>query len=279
MTEKLCACGCGEAIIIKRHHRWKGVPDYSQGHSSRVNNPMQGIYPSKETRKKMSDSRKGIVHSIERNKKISETQKGRHHTPGNDFKKGNTINIGRHHSAEAKKKMSDAAIGRINSPETRKKISESNIGKVASPEHRRKVSEALSGRIFSPGHCKKISFAKKENYKDPEFCKKMGKAWGIKPNKPETLMLNLLEKFYPGEWKYTGDFSFTINGKSPDFTNCNGQKRLIEVFGDYWHCGENPQDRIDSFKLFGFETLVVWERELKDIKKLKPVLDAFCRGL
>lgn len=60
-----------------------------------------------------------------------------------------------------------------------------------------------------------------------------------------------------------------INGKNPDFTNCNGKKKLIELFGDYWHKGEDPQDRINIFKKFGYDTLVIWESELKDINKVK----------
>lgn len=83
---------------------------------------------------------------------------------------------------------------------------------------------------------------------------------------------------WKNEWKFTGDFSFMINGKNPDFTNINGQKKLIELFGDYWHKDDNPQDRIDVFKPFGWDTLIIWERELKDIKQLKRKIFDFCEG-
>ena len=96
-----------------------------------------------------------------------------------------------------------------------------------------------------------------------------------KPTSPELLLLKLLNALYPNEWKYTGDFSFIINGKCPDFTNVNGQKKLIELFGDYWHRGENPQDRIDIFKPFGYETLVIWEHELKNKNKLIGKIQRF----
>ena len=82
---------------------------------------------------------------------------------------------------------------------------------------------------------------------------------------------------YPNEWKYTGDFSFWINGKNPDFVNCNGQKKCIEVFGDYWHRNDNPQDRKDIFKEFGYDTLVIWERELKNYSELKFKIHRFMR--
>ena len=96
----------------------------------------------------------------------------------------------------------------------------------------------------------------------------MKKAWNLKPNKSEVLMLQLLNDLYPGEWKYTGDFSFTLDGKCPDFVNCNGKKLIIEYYGDYWHQGHDPQDRIDVFSPFGYRTLVIWESEMKNLPKV-----------
>jgi len=48
---------------------------------------------------------------------------------------------------------------------------------------------------------------------------------------------------------------------TPDF-RVPGTMRMIEVFGDYWHGGENPQDRIDLWESVGCECLVVWEHEI-----------------
>jgi hypothetical protein len=48
---------------------------------------------------------------------------------------------------------------------------------------------------------------------------------------------------------------------TPDF-RVPGTMRMIEVFGDYWHGGENPQDRIDLWRSVGCECLVVWEHEI-----------------
>jgi len=57
-------------------------------------------------------------------------------------------------------------------------------------------------------------------------------------------------------------FIVVINNLNPDFTNCNGQKKVIEIFGVYWHKDENPIDRINKYKEFGFDCLVLWENEL-----------------
>ena len=86
---------------------------------------------------------------------------------------------------------------------------------------------------------------------------------GLRPNKCELTLLKLLEEVCPGGYKYTGDGSVMINGLCPDFTNCNGQKKVVEMFGEYWHRDENPQDRIRKFMGFGFNCLVVWEGELR----------------
>ncbi len=76
-------------------------------------------------------------------------------------------------------------------------------------------------------------------------------------------------------YRYVGNGQFILGGKCPDFLNFNGQKKLIELFGDYWHKGENPQGRIDYFKQYGFDTLVIWEHELTEPSKLRERLLTF----
>jgi G:T-mismatch repair DNA endonuclease (very short patch repair protein) len=51
--------------------------------------------------------------------------------------------------------------------------------------------------------------------------------------------------------------------------------RKSELYGDYWHKGQNPQDRIDMFKPFGFDTLVIWEKELKDMGAVTERIQEF----
>jgi len=127
----------------------------------------------------------------------------------------------------------------------------------------------------------KQSQTSKKNWEDPEWKKNqllaIGEGSCILPNKPETSLSLKLNERYPGEMKYTGDFSFTIGGKCPDFVSTNGQKKIIELYGDYWHRNDNPQDRIDLFKQYSYDTLVIWEHELKDLDKLYIKLDEFMR--
>lgn len=93
-----------------------------------------------------------------------------------------------------------------------------------------------------------------------------------KKTKAEQSLGALLDRNFPGQWKFVGLGDVMIGGKNPDFINVNGRKAVIELFGDYWH-GEKmtgkprvvvEEERIDHFRNYGLSCVVVWERELKD---------------
>ena len=76
------------------------------------------------------------------------------------------------------------------------------------------------------------------------------------PNGVEQLVLGLL----PTPGQYVGSGQLVIGNKCPDFWNGNG--KVIEVYGDYWHRGQDPQERIDLFKVHGYDCFVIWEAEV-----------------
>ena len=76
--------------------------------------------------------------------------------------------------------------------------------------------------------------------------------------------VNLLPKQYHLNVK--GDV--IIDRKIPDFINVNGQKKIIELFGEYWHPLSDEPKRKKTFKKFGYKTLVVWGKELSNTQKL-----------
>ncbi|GAH00624.1 unnamed protein product, partial [marine sediment metagenome] len=137
---------------------------------------------------------------------------------------------------------------------------------ICSNGHRQSIRWAdwRNGVRCSICYKKRQSEITKNYWKDPEYQKKIAKALHCTPNKPEQALLILLNHLFPNEYKYVGDFQFFLGGKNPDFMNINGRKSLIELYGTYWHRHDDPQDRIDHFKKFGFSTLVVWENELKN---------------
>jgi len=241
-----CQCGCG--IEIKKNK------DFVVGHHRR------NVETPEKTKIKQSKSHKG---------KLSPTK-------------------GKHHSEESKKILSIKNTGKVLKQETKEKIIKSTTGK-SKPEGfgeiiRTRVKKMWCDPKFRDKQLKSKSEKSKRQSKslkkiwqDPEFAKMMGRRWRLHPNKPETIILNLLQEIYPNEWKYTGDLSFIINGKNPDFVNVNGQKKIIELFGDYWHRGQDPQDRINIFKPFGWDTLIIWERELKNIADVKTKIMDFVK--
>jgi len=100
----------------------------------------------------------------------------------------------------------------------------------------------------------------------------------LKPNKLEKLLNRLLNKILPNEYKFVGDGKIIIGGFNPDFINCNGQKKIIELYGCYWHkcpkCEFGNEREIDVkkniiFQNYGYKTLIIWEHELKDLNKMK----------
>jgi len=107
------------------------------------------------------------------------------------------------------------------------------------------------------------------------------------PNGRELQLQALIDKACPGEYIYTGDGKLMIGGLSPDFANCNGKKKLIELFGDYWHSDEVVKGvwkrtefgRKATFSQFGYDTLVIWENELdtKSEEELINIIKEFNR--
>ena len=285
---KISKAGKGRKVSPESIAKWKAANKgrkLSAEHRAKIAESGRGRSPSAETRVKMSEASKKRWESPEYREKVT----GWKHSP-----EACARNLARRNTQEFKEKMSRALCSpevsakivaankrRVFSEETRAKMSASgkrktcllewtdnmrqfHQGRELTEEHRAK----LRAWVRTPEFRAKVSANMMRLYQNAEYCEMYRKAMGMKPNKPETFLLGLLDQMYPGEWRYTGDFSFTINGKSPDFVNCNGQKKIIELFGDYWHQGECPADRAAVFAPFGYQTLVIWERELKDVKRV-----------
>lgn len=274
---QLCECGCGE--MTKAGNR------FIFNHHSSITN--LGKHKSEKTKEIIREKRALQVFSEESQIKKSETMINKWKDPEylekqlmakeQKIKKISIKLMGHSTSDETLEKLSIIRTEIWKDPEYKEKQRKAKDKYWCKPNSRQKQSDASKKSLNRPDVKAKLSATRKELWKSPEFAKMMGEAQHIYPNKPETFLLNLLNELYPGEWKYTGDFSFIINGKSPDFTNVNGQKKLIELFGDYWHAGENPQDRKDIFKPFGYETLILWESELKDMDFVLFQLEEFMK--
>jgi len=274
--------------IVKRELVRKGIVLRKKGHPHTdivrkvLADRQIGFKYSDESRKKMSFSHKGKVISKEQKEKIALSL------------------LGKLKTKEAIEKTRLSHIGSKWSEETRKKINRNK-----SDDHKRKISESLKGRsnIALKGRSQsgkvkkeksermKLFFSTKEGRKkaanfsilvkklwlQDDYVKKQILSRNIFPNKTEISFLSILNDLYPSEWKYVGDGQVIINGKCPDYININGQKKIIELFGDYWHKDQNPEDRKAIFAPFGYSTLVIWESELKDKRNLFQKLNNFVR--
>ncbi len=193
---------------------------------------------------------------------------------------------GKHHTENTKKTISKKASISMKKlwqdPEFRRKKCEAKIGN----------QNALGFQYSKKAKRKKSVIAKKQ-WQNPEYREKQLKAILTgnrdKPTKPERRLRNGLNKMFPNEYKFVGDGKIWIGYKNPDFINVNGQKKIIEMFGNFWH-GEkyrlltfndnssnkkHEQQRIKHFARYGFKALIVWENELKNIKQLKKKLIKF----
>lgn len=94
-----------------------------------------------------------------------------------------------------------------------------------------------------------------------------------KQSKTEIHFFNMLQANFPNEWEFVGNGQVILDGLNPDFININGQKKIIELFGSYWHSQkmtnktphneENKRKR--CYAKFGYSTLIIWENDfLKD---------------
>lgn len=154
-----------------------------------------------------------------------------------------------------KEKMIKAVTIGQNRPEVRLHNSLVHIGKSPSPETRSKISLGA----------KQVPHTK-------EWVRKVVKANNTRPNKKEQALLFILGN----SWQYTGNGDLMVGNKCPDFWN--GDHKLIELYGDYWHRGQNPQARIDYFKKYDYDCLIIWERELKDKDKVMQLVSSFVQG-
>jgi len=263
-TSPLCACGCSGEVARSKllPYNWNkfvlghNVRNRTQEEIENLRKSTKNNWQNPEVRIRRIEGLQIAAKKPEIIKKRSESIKRTKNTP------------------EGKRVSSEAAKESLNRPEVKEKFKKIRNN----PKYLEKLSKSLKIAFSDPEfkewqkqHLEKIhndpeikqrqgetlketyknkSKLRKQlsefmiaNWQDPEFIKKVCKGRAIRPNKPEIIILDLLNELYPNEWKYTGDFSFMINGKNPDFTNVNGQKKVIEFFGEYFHTGGRKEER------------------------------------
>lgn len=152
-----------------------------------------------------------------------------------------------------------------------------------SNEHKLKLSN-IKKRLYKEGkinHLKNSFFTKdriKELSSNKEWYEKRIQASlkGLfkRPVKTELILNNLLQESFLNEWKYTGDGSFLIGYKNPDFININGKKICIEIYlpyfkiRDFESCENYEKLRSNHFEEYGWKTIFVKSNELNNQNEL-----------
>jgi len=237
---RLCKCNCGGFVSAGRI--------YIHGHNRR------GCFLTDEAKRKMGES-----------------------------KKGNQYGLGYKHTDEAKERIRLALIG------NKRGLGKgaSRIGVKHTEEHKRKIGLAhigirtTLGYKFTKEQSANLSRARLKQWSNPLYrdaqVRAMVRAAHIMPNRAEMKLSYILRHTVPKTFYYNGDFrlGISVGGKIPDFVNMNSRKQVIELFGDYWHRGQNPENLIKYYAQYHYDCLVIWEHELADKKSVVGNILAF----
>jgi len=228
---------------------------------------------SAEVRRQMSESHGGLVVTEETRRLIAEKETGKEVSEGTRQLLsiagiGNTHALGHVVDEATRQRISVSETGKIITEETRQRTSRTLMGHVVSEKTRQQIAKALEGHEVSETTRRKKSDSMRERWKDEDFARYMAEVQRRKPNGPELQLQSVLDKYFPGEWKYVGDYQFGLGGAYPDFVNVNEKKQVIEVFGYHWHdSGYFPkrmseEELIAHYKSYGFDCIVFWEYDV-----------------
>jgi hypothetical protein len=130
------------------------------------------------------------------------------------------------------------------------------------------MMEEVKTRWQDSEYREKISGRIKDLWQDPEYREKTIRstiaALKLKPNGLERTFCDLLQSYFPGEWRYVGDGKVFIAGFVPDFIH-KEENWIIELNGDYWHSSSEARERDrrkkEAYEKTGYKVLEIWESE------------------
>jgi len=119
---------------------------------------------------------------------------------------------------------------------------------------------------------------KNESYRD-KVVKEWHNSLDRQPNKPEQILIDILDEYFHKEFKYVRNGEVVINGYIPDFININGKHKIIEFFGSYWHNKSDVAKRddlkLETYRKKGYDVLIIRDDDLKNIDPLITKIGTF----
>lgn len=310
---KLCECGCEQEVkrrFIKGHQIRVSNPAKNPEVALKISAWHKGRHLSEEQKQKISNALKGIITwnkglTKESDPRIalmagktSKALKGRMR-PEEESRKAAASNRGKKRSEEARRNISIGHLGQpgwntgLKGCYSQQRINQMRLRMLGSQIHKGykhsiEVREAHSRRMKALWADKNSPFnrevfskrmkalwANKDSVYNAEgFLQRRAQAQRWSPNKRESKLIELIERNNL-PFRYVGDGSLWIERRNPDFINTDGKKQLVELFGDYWHADDDSQSRIEIYAKYGFETLIIWEHELKEPHKVLVKIKEF----
>lgn len=174
----------------------------------------------------------------------------------------------------------------------------SMLGKKHSEESKRKMSLAHKGvpHPWNEAQRKKIPIAIKkalkgkkcpwvsERNKRPEFVAKVLKSLQKRPTSIEKRFIDIIQK-HSLPFEYVGNGRRIIGSRCPDFVHSQNPKKVIEVFGTYFHSPEvnkkvHPSRTYSGttqyYSQHGVDCLIFWDHELENEQAVVDTVRRWC---
>ena len=280
--KRKCKCGCGKLIKLnparKAQYKFGGTPHYISGHN------LSGGW------NKRTDLAYSLLRKLYLEEKLSIVAIAKKLESSK-----NTVNKYLIRYGIPRRTPADWTSGRKHTPETIQKIVAAALKRPpTSTKHRKAISAGKIGkpnfklrdRVRTKAHCNAISIAKKnqhlhctEQQKQERrsttiaYLKKKG--FICPPTKPEQRVMQYI-KDNDLPYTYVGNGKFWIEQANPDFVNTNGEKKVIEVDGCYWHncpvCfpkktgytknAARDQRKYATYNKYGWAVIRLWEHDI-----------------
>lgn len=192
-------------------------------------------------------------------------------TPGNNYVQYHFWR-GKSHTPSSKRKQRIAKLGKTASEETRELMSLSHLGS----ENQYTLGMVLTDSEETRSRKRTAAL---EHWDNPEYRTKVVKAQAVgarkkgsvSVTKPEQVLLDIIKDFELPFKLNRGDL--VIDRYVPDFIPTNGNRVLIEVYGNYWHNqnrypGHKDSYREKTYKELDYRLIVFWESELYNLSDL-----------
>lgn len=266
-----CACGCGQLrpqyTTEGRRIRWDRPQKYIKGHFFNDNlNRLQISTRQSGT----NNSFYGKKHTLETIEKLKKDRKGKTYIDifGEEKAKEMSIRL----SESRKREWKDSKSGYNTS--IKGKTYEEIMGKEKSDALKR--LRAISSRNINLGKKRteysktKQSLSMKEKWQDEEYREKVLRLQSLGRYKKPTSFEKKISELcidYHLPFIYTGNGTFLIGSKNPDFIN--KEKRIaIEVYATWYKkitfgsCEKYEKDRIKYFAKYGYKIIFIREDEI-----------------